>query len=84
MGQEPQNEPQDVINEREWASPWNWSASGFYSSEADNRLWVPKRPMTGSGHAINLGHPGARTFIIGMLIVPAVIIVLVVLLMLYQ
>jgi hypothetical protein len=32
MGQEPQNEPQDVINEREWASPWNWSASGFYSN----------------------------------------------------
>jgi uncharacterized membrane protein len=72
------DEPQDVINEREWKSPWNWSASGFYSSKADNRLWVPKRPVTGSGQAINLGHPAARTFIGGMLITPLVFILLIV------
>jgi len=67
-------ESQDAINEREWNSSWNWSAAGFYSSKADNRLWVPKRPATGIGQAINLGHPGAKLFIAGVLIAPVIII----------
>ena len=83
MSQEPKAESQDTINEREWASSWNWSAAGFYSSRADNRLWVPKRPMTGMGQAINLGHPGAKTFIGGMLIAPVVVILAVAMLVLY-
>jgi uncharacterized membrane protein len=71
-------ESQDVINQREWESSWNWSASGFYSSKADNRLWVPKRPVTGSGNAINLGHPGAKAMIAGVLIAPLVLIAVIV------
>jgi uncharacterized membrane protein len=76
-------ESQDAINQREWESSWNWSASGFYSSKADNRLWVPKRPLTGSGQAINLAHPGAKMLIASLLIVPAIIIVVVVALAVY-
>lgn len=71
-------ESQDMINQREWESSWNWSASGFYSSAADSRLWVPKRPVTGSGHALNLGHPGAKAMIAGVLIAPLVLIAVVV------
>ena len=74
MGQQPQTESQDAINDREWASSWNWSAKGFYSSKADSRLWVPKRPMTGSGQAINLAHQGAKTFIGGILLVPIAVL----------
>ena len=70
------SESQDAINQREWESSWNWSANGFYSSAADNRLWVPKRPVTGSGQAINLGHPNAKLFIAGLLIAPLVLIAL--------
>jgi uncharacterized membrane protein len=73
------NESQDVINQREWETSWNWSASGFYSSKVDSRLWVPKRPVTGSGQAINLGHPGARLFVAGILIAPLVVIAAIVL-----
>jgi len=47
---------------------------GSYSSMLDTRLWVPKRPMTGTGQALNFGHPGARTFILGMCIVPAALL----------
>ncbi len=71
-------ESQDVINQREWESSWNWSPSGFYSSQLDNRLWVPKRPVTGSGHAINLGHPGAKAMIAGVLMAPLVLIAVIV------
>lgn len=67
-------ESQDVVNQREWESSWNWSASGFYSSTLDGRLWVPKRPVTGSGHALNLGHSGAKLVIAAILVVPVVIV----------
>lgn len=72
-------ESQDEINRREWASSWNWSASGFYSSKADTRLWVPKRPVTVSGHAINLGHSGAKLVMATILIIPAATIAAIVL-----
>ena len=73
-------DPQDVINQREWEQPVNWSGwFGSYSSGLDTRLWVPKRPMTGTGQALNFGHPGAKTFIVGMCIVPVALLLLVVL-----
>ena len=46
-------------------------------------LWVPKRPMTGIGQAINLAHPGAKTFIAGILIMPTVVALVVVGLLLF-
>ncbi len=67
-------ESQDVINQREWDSPWNWSEYGFYSSKVDSRLWVPKRAGTGIGQAINLAHSGAKLFIAGVLIAPVTIL----------
>ena len=60
----------DEINRREWERPGNWSG-GRYSSRLDDRLWVPKRPLTGSGQALNFGHPQAKWFIAAMCIVPA-------------
>jgi uncharacterized membrane protein len=66
---------QDAINQREWEQPSNWSGwLGAYSSRVDSRLWVPKRAMTGTGQALNFGHRGARTFVVGMCIVPAVLL----------
>ena len=80
MSQERETESQDALNEREWASSWNWSASGSYSSKADTRLWVPKRPMTGIGSTPNLARTGARTALAAMFVpAAAVIVVLVVL-----
>jgi uncharacterized membrane protein len=78
------NEFQDVINQREWDSSWNWSASGFYSSKVDSRLWVPKRPGTGIGQAINLGHSGAKLFIAGVLIAPVTILAAIVFAAIYS
>lgn len=80
---DPAVDSQDVINQREWESSWNWSASGFYSSRADSRLWVPKRPGTGSGQALNMGHRRAKVVVAGVLIAPVTILVAVVLLVLY-
>ena len=50
----------DELNQQEWNSSWNWSASGFYSSRQDTRLWVPKRGIAGSGMALNFGHRSAK------------------------
>lgn len=76
-----QDDSQDAINQREWEEPLNWSGPfGGYSSKRDSRLWVPKRPMTGSGQALNVAHPGAKTFIAGMCIMPAAIVVMLILL----
>jgi uncharacterized membrane protein len=58
-------ESQDEINEREWNSLINWSGVG-YSSKLDTRLWVPKRPMTGEGQALNFGHPQAKFALLAM------------------
>ena len=67
--------PQDVSSQREWEQAANWSGwFGSYSSKVDTRLWVPKRPMTGTGQALNFGHPGARTFIVGMCIIPVLLL----------
>ena len=55
------SDSQDEINDREWSSLINWSGwFGSYSSKLDTRLWVPKRPMTGEGFALNFGHPSAK------------------------
>ena len=78
MSRLPEPESQDAINEREWNSPLNWSGS-FYSSKNDDRLWVPKRGLTGSGMALNVGHRGAKVVIGGLCIVPAAVLVLFVL-----
>jgi uncharacterized membrane protein len=65
-------ETPDEINDYEWGRLENWSGwFGSYSSPRDTRLWVPKRPMTGEGFALNFGHPGAKTVLIGICIVPA-------------
>lgn len=65
-------ETQDEINDDEWRRLENWAGwFGSYSSARDTRLWVPKRPMTGEGFALNFGHPGARMVFIGIVIIPA-------------
>jgi uncharacterized membrane protein len=73
-------EDQVLINQREWERPENWTGwFGSYSSTVDERLWVPKRPMTGIGQALNFGHPGAKTFVVGMCIIPAALLLVFVL-----
>ena len=68
---------QGIINQREWEQPVNWTGwSGSYSSTRDTRLWVPKRPITGTGQALNFGHPHAKTFIAAMCIVPVVLLLI--------
>jgi uncharacterized membrane protein len=72
---------EDSINQWEWEQPSNWSGwFGAYSSRRDTRLWVPKRPMTGTGMALNFGHPSARTTFAAMCAVPAGLLLLIVLL----
>jgi uncharacterized membrane protein len=74
-------ESEDAINQQEWEQPVNWSGwFGSYSSRRDTRLWVPKRPMTGTGMAINFGHPSAKTTFAVICAVPAGLLLLFVLL----
>jgi uncharacterized membrane protein len=74
-------ESQDAINQREWDDPLNWTGLfGGYSSKRDTRLWVPKRGITGDGLALNFGHPGAKTFIAGICIMPAAFVLALILL----
>ena len=62
---------QDEINQLEWEHPSNWTGwFGSYSSRVDTRLWVPKRPLTGTGQALNCGHPQAKWSIAAMLMIP--------------
>jgi uncharacterized membrane protein len=69
---EPATDRQDEINRRAWEHPSNWTGwFGSYSSASDLRLWVPKRPLTGSGQALNFGHPQAKWFIAAMVMIPA-------------
>jgi uncharacterized membrane protein len=71
---------QDEINQREWEQLANWSGwFGAYSSRVDSRLWVPKRPKTGIGDTVNFGHPGAKTVVATMCIVPGALLLLLVL-----
>lgn len=73
-------ESEDAINQHEWEQPVNWSGwFGAYSSRRDTRLWVPKRSMTGTGMALNFGHPSARTTFAAMCVVPAGLLLLFVL-----
>ena len=74
---------EDAINQEEWERPTNWTGwFGAYSSRRDTRLWVPKRPMTGTGLALNFGHPSAKVVMAAMCSVPAGLLFLLVLLQL--
>jgi uncharacterized membrane protein len=63
---------QRAINEREWHDPANWwgGSFGFYSSEADTRLLVPKRHRA-MGWTLNFAKPGAR-FLMVLLVAAAI------------
>jgi len=75
------DESADAINQLEWEQPVNWSGwFGAYSSRRDTRLWVPKRPMTGTGMALNFGHPSAKITMATVCLVPAGLLFLFVLL----
>ena len=72
---------EDANNQYEWEQSYNWSGwFGAYSSTRDTRLWVPKRPITGTGMALNFGHPGAKTVMATVCVVPAGLLLLFVLL----
>jgi uncharacterized membrane protein len=66
---------QDDINQGEWEHPSNWTGwFGSYSSRVDTRLWVPKRTLTGTGQALNFGHPQAKWYVAAMLMIPAAVV----------
>ena len=72
--------PQDEINEREWADLKNWRGwLCFYSSKADNRIWVPKRNPR-MGLTLNFAHRGAWWSLLGLSIVPLGFVLLFILL----
>lgn len=76
---------QDEIDKSEWENPANWTRFGFYRSDRDSRLWVPKRPSRFErGQAINLAKPGAKTFFLGVAIMPCVILLTVVLILMLR
>ena len=76
-----QAESEDAINQREWEQLANWSGwFGAYYSRRDTRLWVPKRPMMGTGMALNFGHPSAKITMATVCLVPAGLLLLFVLL----
>jgi uncharacterized membrane protein len=78
MNAEPR-ESEEAINQWEWEQSYNWSG-GYYSSERDTRLWVPKRAMTGSGLTLNFAHPSAKITFATMCAVPVGLLLLLVLL----
>ena len=79
------DETQDQINDREWNRIENWSGPfGSYSSKADTRLWVPKRPMTGTGSTLNFGQTGAKTAVAAMFVPAAAVVVMLVLLYFFR
>src|SRR5579884_326149 len=51
-----------------------WYNGIFYNNPDDPALFVPKR--FGLGWTLNFGHPQARLFIIGMLVVVTVLLIL--------
>ena len=54
----------DEINEREWKDPTNWGkVFGFYRSNADSRLWVPK-PQPWMGWSLNMAKPLAGALVL--------------------
>jgi uncharacterized membrane protein len=78
-------DPQDEINQREWERPSNWTGwFGSYSSASDQRLWVPKRPLTGSGQTLNFGHPQAKWFVAALLMIPGAVLLAIILAILLQ
>jgi uncharacterized membrane protein len=56
---------QDEINDKEWHNPENWRLGWLhvYMSQADTRVWVPKR-KPGIGYTVNLGHRGGMVILL--------------------
>jgi hypothetical protein len=68
---------QQEINQIEWAKPENWSGPkflGLYSSQADARLWVPKRAQAW-GWTINIGRRRGVALLLGILLAVAGVVV---------
>jgi uncharacterized membrane protein len=51
-----------------------WSGGFFYNNPDDPAVFVPKR--FGLGWTLNFGHPQARLFLIGILLLPLVVTLL--------
>ncbi len=71
---------QDEINDREHANPANWSwPLGFYHSDADSRVWVPKQ-QAWMGFTLNMAKPAGRIiaalFLVGLLSLAVMILAL--------
>jgi uncharacterized membrane protein len=68
------NRTQAEIDREEWENPENWSASvvGIYFSKKDSRVWVPKR-IPSFGWTLNLAHPVAAWWLVGLLAIPTLI-----------
>jgi uncharacterized membrane protein len=64
---------QEVVNEREWARPENWSGLGLYRSALDTRRWVPKRNPA-LGWTVNMAHRSGRLSLLALLLVPVVLL----------
>jgi uncharacterized membrane protein len=60
---------QDRINQSEWDNLQNWS-TGVYRSQADCRMFVPKR--RGIGLTLNFGNRRAVTVFVVLLALPLV------------
>jgi uncharacterized membrane protein len=60
----------DWANQAEWSNEANWSHPkfGIYFSKRDSRLWVPKK--FGWGWTLNMGHPQAAWWLVGLLALP--------------
>ena len=59
---------EETTNQQEWEKEENWSdpTFGVYFSKADSRVWVPKK--IGVGWTLNMGHPHAAWWLIGLFI----------------
>ena len=68
--------PQDEINDREWADPYNWDGwFGAYSSKADDRIWVPRRTAQ-MGQTLNFARAPAWWSLLGLSIIPLAFVLL--------
>ena len=69
---------QEEIDRAEWENLANWShpVFGVYFSKRDSRIWVPKRTPSW-GWTLNMGHPSATWWLVGIILVPAVVLQLI-------
>ena len=78
-----ENMTQDEVNQAEWENPANWSGwklTSKYSSEKDNRTWVPKQ-IPSLGKTINLartGDPGKKPWVIAIFSVVVLVCIIVI------